>query len=303
MSWLNYNHLQYFWHVAREGGVAEAAQKLKLTHSTLSMQLKQLEDSLGAPLFERRGRRLVLTPYGEQVAETCDEIFSRGAELLELAQGRAVEGRRPPLRVGVLNCVPKVVLYRMIRPGLQAGLFGQLWLREGPLDALLADLVAHRLHVVLTEQPPGERSGFKVHAHLLGQANVYLYGSPQLAAKYRPGFPASLDGAPLLMPAGEAALHRLLERWFIEHRLRPRVVASIDDSGTLWSFGHHGMGLFPVRSPSRGMIERGAAELVGPLEGLHERYYALTAERRLTHPGAEAIVSAARITFATRDQR
>ena len=299
MAWLNYNHLQYFWHVAREGGVAQAAKKLHVTHSTLSMQMKQLEDSLGAPLFEKRGRRLELTHFGEQVAEACDEIFARGAELFELAQGRAIEGRRAPLRVGVLNCLPKQVLYRMVKPGLDSGSIGSLVLREEPIDDLLADLAAHRLHVVLSDQPPGERLGLRLHAHLLGRANVYLYGASALAAKLRPGFPRSLDGAPVLMPAANASIHRQLERWFVEQRVRPRVVASIDDAGTLWSFGHHGLGLFPVRSPARTMVERGAAELVGQLEGVTERYYAITAERRLKHPGAMAIAEAAKLSFST----
>jgi LysR family transcriptional activator of nhaA len=298
MAWLNYNHLQYFWHVAREGGVALAAKKLRLTHSTLSMQMKLLEDALGAPLFEKRGRRRVLTPFGEQVADACDEIFARGAELFELAQGRAPDGRRAPLRVGVLNCVPKLVLHPLVKPGFDAGVIGQLWLREAPLDVLLADLATNRLHVVLTEQPPGERPGLKLHAHQLGEAEVHLYATPALAAKYKKGFPASLDGAPLLMPAGASALHRQLERWFIERGLKPRVVASIDDAATLWSFGLKGLGLFPVRGPTRAFQDLGSTVHVGSLTGLVERYYAITTERRLTHPGAKAIVESARRTWA-----
>ena len=262
--------------------------------------MKLLEDSLGAPLFEKRGRRRVLTHFGEQVAEACDDIFSRGSELFELAQGRATEARRPPLRVGVLNFLPKVVLHRLVLPGLDAGVIGQLVLREAPLQELLEQLTAHRLHVVLTEQPPGERPGLKVHAHLLGEADVHVYAAPALAAKYKKGFPQSLDGAPFIMPAGAAGLHRQLERWFAEQRVRPRVVASIDDSATLARFGQEGVGLFPVREPARRMAERVDAVNLGHLEGLVERYYAITTERRLKHPGAVAIVEAARRVWSSR---
>src|SRR6186713_1734881 len=93
VEWLNYHHLLYFWTAAREGGVTRAAKKLRLAQPTVSEQIKRLEQLLGAELFERRGRTLVLSEFGRTVYGYADEIFSLGRELLDAAKTQG--GRRP----------------------------------------------------------------------------------------------------------------------------------------------------------------------------------------------------------------
>lgn len=294
MEWLNYHHLHYFWVIAREGGLTKASKKLKLSHSTLSVQLHSLEDFLGGPLFERRGRSLVLTPFGADVASYADEIFRTGAELVEMARGR-VEPRRSVLRVGIVGALPKTVAYRLLQPALAAPGFGPVSVRQSNFEQLLSDLTAGRIHLLLADLPPPKSLNMPVYGHLLGETEVLLYGTTSLAERYRRGFPRSLDGAPMLLPGPGTALRRLLERWLAEHALRVRVEGEFDDAGTMRAFGLGGAGLFPVRAAlSAEVDESPAVRRIGTLEGVRERYYAISVERRVREPAMVAMIEQAR---------
>lgn len=195
---LNYQHLLYFWIIAREGGLSRAAATLRLTHSTLSVQLRALEDSLGEPLFERRGRALVLTPFGREVQQYAGEIFRLGTELVDYARGRGSPRRR--FEVGVVGALPKTIVTRLLEPALASGHAGSLRVRQDTLDRMIQELASGRLHAVLSDTAPVQGSVLKLHVHPLGGSPIFLYGAPGLAARYRRGFPRSLAGAPLLLP-------------------------------------------------------------------------------------------------------
>ncbi len=304
MDWLNYHHLLYFWTIAREGSLAKASAKLHLTHSTLSVQLRTLEEFLGGPLFERRGRALVLTELGTGVASYADDIFRTGAELVDMARGRTAP-RRAILRVGVVGAIPKTVAYRLLEPALAIEGYGPISVRQDNLERLLSDLAATRLHLVLSDLAPPEGSLVRVHGHLLGESDVLLYGTSALAAKYRPGFPASLDGAPLLLPSPGTSLRALLERWFTQHELRVKIEGEFDDAGTMRAFGAGGRGLFPVRAALKTEVEEAHdVRRVGRLEGIRERYYAISPERRVRHPAMAALIESARVNLGdTGDSR
>jgi LysR family transcriptional regulator, transcriptional activator of nhaA len=295
MEWLNFHHLFYFWRIAREGGLAKAADTLHLTHSTLSAQLRSLEAFFGGPLFERRGRRLVLTPLGEEAALYADDIFRLGRELVDTARGRAAQRSRS-LRVGAVGSMPKSVVYRLLEPAMAAPGFGSLYARQDHPAQLLEELGAGRLHIVLADAPPPESAAQRVYAHPLGESKVLLFATSQLARQYRKGFPASLDDAPILLPTPHAGLRSAIDRWFIEHRLRPRVAGEFDDAGLMRVAGARGHGLLPVRSALRAEVEDAhAMRLVGPLDGVVERYYLISAEKRVKHPAALALIEAARL--------
>lgn len=299
MDWLNYHHLFYFWMIAQEGGLAKAAARLHLSHSTLSSQLRSLEEFLGSPLFERRGRRLVLTPFGADIAEQASEIFRKGADLVEFARGGQA-GRRATLRVGVVDALPKTLTYRLLEPAVESGCAGRVQVRQSQLEQLLMELRAYRLHLVLSDTSPPQVAGVSVHAHVLGETEVLLYGTKQLAARYRKGFPRSLQDAPLLLPGAAASLRRGIERWLVERGIRMRVQGEIDDGGLLRVFGAAGQGLFPVRAALRTEVEEAlGAVCVGRLDGLRERYYALSAERRVRHPAVVALIESARARLSS----
>lgn len=297
MEPLNYQHLFYFWVIAREGGVAKAARKLRLSHSTLSAQLRMLEQFLGGDLFERTGKRLVPTPLGLQMAGYADDIFRLGNELVGVARGRS-QGAHTLFRVGVVGSLPKTIAYRLMEPALRLDPSQVVVIRQDLQTRLVEELAAGKLDVVLTDTPP-EASAFRLHAHVLGEAELLLFGAPPLAKKYGRRFPTSLHGAPVLLPSA-GSLRRAMEKWFADRSIRVRVMAEVDDAGMLRVLGGHGVGLFSVRSALRNEVEEGqGAVSLGPLDGVRERYYAISVERRISHEGVAAIIEAARAELKT----
>ncbi len=289
-TWLNHHHLEYFRRIAKEGGLSAAARRLHVTHSTLSAQLRQLEAVLGAPLFEREGRRLVLTSFGEQVLTYAEAIHRVGEQLLDFAQTRSAPQHRRALRIGVSATLPRTIVYRLVEPLLKSPAYGPIEFRERPTAALAGELTSGRAHFALSDEPvvkPG------VHSHLLGSSGVLWYGAREFA-RLRERFPSSLAGEPVVLPAGP--LRKALEQWLVDRGLtRVRVVATADDAPMLRTLGVRGVGVFPVRSALRAEVE----DLHGPVplgraDGVTDRYYALTHSQGEATEELRLVMSAAR---------
>jgi LysR family transcriptional activator of nhaA len=292
MEWLNYHHLFYFWAAVREGGIARAAEKLRLSHPTLSAQIRTLEESLGEKLLERQGRNVQPTEMGRVVFRYADEIFALGGELMETVRGRPT-GRPRRLRVGLVDAVPKLVARELLEPARDGET--QLTVEEAPADALLARLATHALDVILSDGPVPPGSAVRAFAHLLGESGVTFFGSPRLAVERRRRFPDSLDGAPVLLPTPNTSLRRSLDAWFGQIGVRPRVVAEVEDSALLESLGEEGDGIFPATTAVEEHVSRRyGVQVVGRVPKIRERFYAISAQRRLTHPAVLAIQRAAR---------
>ena len=301
MQWLNYHHLLYFWTVAREGSIAAACRRLHLTQPTISGQIKTLERSLKAKLFERAGRSLALTETGRLVYRYADEIFSLGRELEDAVAGRATGGG---LRfvVGVADTLPKLVVHRLIEPALRmAGEEVEVACFDGDPDRLLAQLALHELDLVISDYPANPRLGLRAFNHLLGDCGVTFFAAASLASRFRRGFPTSLDQAPILLPAGNAALRRAAEQWFDELGIRPHVRGEFSDSALLKTFGARGEGIFLAPSVIEEDVRRMyGVQVVGREESLRERFYAISVEKRLAHPAVVAITRAARASLRGR---
>ena len=294
MDWLNYHHLLYFWTVAREGSISRACERLHVAQPTISSQLRKLEKSVGDQLFKRVGRNLVLTETGQLVLRYADEIFSLGQELTDVLQGRPTGS---PLRfvVGVAMVVPKLIAYRLIEPALRLSEPIQLTCDEGALDDLLLELAAHRLDIVLSDSPIGPTVNVRAYSHLLGECSVSVFGATELARKFRRKFPASLDGAPFLLPRRSTDLRRSLDEWFESQGIRPQVVAEFEDSALLKAFAEEGVGIFAAPSAIEKEICRQYRVCpIGELPDVRERYYAISIERKLKHPAVVAISDTAR---------
>ena len=294
VDWLNYHHLYYFHAIVRDGGMARAARRLRLSHSTLSTQLKSLEEQLGQPLFTRQGRRLALTPFGREAARYADTIFRTGQELVDAARTDASHGKSV-LRVGVSPSLPKSLSLRLLEPGIRAMEELRIELRQDTADRLVDSLASGRLEMLLLDQVPTRSPRFDFHAHALGESDVLWYAARPLARRLRRGYPASLDGADAVLPTEGTSLRASLETWLLERRIALRVRAEADDAGLLRALGLSGMGIFPVRDALRSeLADLAEVELVGRCEGVAERYYAISTERRLRHPAAAAVVASAR---------
>jgi LysR family transcriptional activator of nhaA len=294
MEWLNYHHLLYFWTVAREGGISKAAGKLRLSQPTISAQIRLLEDSLGQKLFQRQGRSLVMTDVGRVVYRYADEIFGIGRELLETLRGRPA-GRPLQLAIGVANAVPKLIAYRLLRPAVESPEPVYIVCREDNAEQLTTQLATHALDVVIADTPAPPHVRVRVFNHLLGESDTAFFAPPALAARLRRRFPRSLNDAPLLLPTVNAALRRTLDEWFEKEQLRPRVVGEFEDSALMKVVGQGTGVAFPAPAAIADDVCRlyGVRE-IGRTSAVRERYYAISAERRLKHPGVLAITSAAR---------
>ena len=294
MGALNFKHLRYFWVVAKAGGIARASEQLHLTPQTISGQITLFEDVLGYKLFERVGRRLELSDAGRTVLSYADEIFTLGEELEGVL--RSPGGGRPlQFRVGVADSVPKVVASRLLEPAMRASQALHIVCREGKLSGLLADLAVHRLDIVIADSPMPSNLNVRGFNHLLGESGLTFFATADLARKYRSRFPKSLDGAPLLLPGEDAAVRAGLVQWFEKLQGRPQIVGEFDDGALLNSFGQAGMGIFAAATVIAQEIRRQyGVTAIGRTEAVTERFYAISVERRLTHPAVVAISSTAR---------
>ncbi len=294
MDWLNYHHLLYFWTVVREGGVSKAAEKLRLSQPTISAQVKMLEGALGERLLDRQGRTLALTEVGHVVYRYADEIFTAGRELQETLKGRP-SGRALQLTVGVANAVPKLIAYRLLRPALEGHEAVQITCREDHPDQLVAQLAVHALDVVISDTPAPPHVRVKVFNHLLGESGTTFFAAAPLARRIRRRFPRSLNDTPTLLPTINTALRRALEQWFEAEDLRPAVAGEFEDSALLKAFGESGRAVFPAPTAiEREVCRHYRVAVVGRTPSVRERYYAISAERRLKHPGVLAITATAR---------
>jgi LysR family transcriptional activator of nhaA len=296
MAWLNYHHLLYIWTVARVGSVSRASDELRLTQATVSAQLKSLEGALGERLFRKSGRHLALTDTGKVVFRYADEIFSLGQEMMGALKGRP-EGRFSRLTVGIADVMPKLVVYQLIEPALKLKDRYRIICREGTNTELVAALAVNDIDVVLSDAPLDPAVNVKAFNHLLGECGVTLFGVAELADQYRPGFPRSLDGAPFLLPTFNSNARRSLDQWFQSVNIRPAIVGEFEDSALLKVFGQRGLGLFVAPSVIAKEVERQYdVEVVGRLEGVTERFYAISLDRKLKHPAVAAISEAAKAT-------
>jgi len=297
MEWLNYHHLLYFWTVAREGGLAPAGKALRLSQSAISGQIRQLEENIGHSLFERRGRKLQMTETGRVVFRYAEQIFGLGREMLDVVRERPVNR---PLRfvVGVSDVIPKLLVRQLLAPAFKQQHRLALVCHEDRFDRLLGSLAAHVVDVVIADGPVPPGSETPLFSHLLGESAVTLVAPTNLAGSLRKNFPASLSGAPVLLPLTGSTLRRELDMWFERNAVAPEIVAEAEDSALLKAFAADGMGAMFVPTVIAPQVsKRYDVVAVAELDDIHERFYAITAERRLAHPGVVAMRNAARTQF------
>lgn len=290
MDWLNYHHLRYFWVVAHEGGLRRAAAKLHISPPTISAQIRELEDALGEKLFRRSGRSNVLTESGQIALRYADEIFSLGRELTSALRQRPTT-RALRLHVGVADSFPKLVTQQILEPVFRMEQSVHVICREGKVEDLLGQLAAHRLDVVLADEPAPGSLKVRVFNHSLGDCGVTFCAAPRLAPLLRKGFPRSLHGAPALLPAEGTGLRRSLDRWFHDLGIRPQIVAEFEDAALMKVMAADGRGFIPVPSlVAEEAVDRFSLRIVGATEKCRDQFFAITADRRLSHPAVQALI-------------
>ena len=292
---MNFKHLYYFWVTARAGGIMRAGEQLHTTPQTLSGQIKLLEDWLGRSLFRKSGRQLELTEHGRLALGYADQIFSLGQDLeTALRQTRSTE-KRLDFRVGVADSLSKSIAYRLLEPAFAIGQPIKLLASEGTFDDLLAALALHRLDLVIADEPMPRRVSVKAFSHALGRSPMSFFCAPGLKSRVLGAFPACLDGLPMLVPGASSSVRRQLEDWFAKRRLAPVVVGEFDDAALMKAFGREGQGVFMAPSVlDDETCAQFGVSVIGRTDELVEEFYAVSVERRISHPCVLAITDAAR---------
>lgn len=302
MRHLNYNHLLYFWTVAREGSVAKAAESLNLTPQTISGQLKVLEDTIGEPLFQRVGRGLAITETGRVVEQYADEIFNLGSELTQRIKSKQ-PGAPTAFNVGIVNSIPKLIAYKILEPALKMDEPIKMVCIESDLDSLLGDLAVHKLDLVLSDRSVPTGLNVKAYSHELGSSGMSFFGSESLIEAYKGDFPQILDNAPVLLPLNDHVIRRSLDDWFETVGVSPNVIAEFDDSALLKAFGEGGRGFFPAPTAMTRQVEAMYhVKAIGEIKDVSERFFVISPERKLKHPAVVAITEAARFSLSSISQ-
>ena len=294
MRHFNYAHLRYFYTVAKHGGVTRAGRLLHLTPQTISGQLRLLENAVGRPLFERVGRRLVLTESGHVVYRYAEEIFALGDELAQVVRNR-MPATPTALHIGITQAVPKLLAHRMLAPALELQKPARITCVEKGLEELLSELALHNLDLVLSDRRIPQAVSVRAFSHFLGECGTTFFCRKSEWKRLSKRFPKSLDDVPVLLPRRGTALRGEIDAWFERHDITPTIACEFDDSALLKAFGMEGAGVFPGPTAIEAEIcSMYRVIVVGRTEEVVERFFAISPERRLTHPAVVAISEAAR---------
>tara|TARA_R100000365_G_scaffold20_2_gene73 strand:- start:2178 stop:3068 length:891 start_codon:yes stop_codon:yes gene_type:complete len=290
MSSLNFHHLRYFLAVANEGNLTRAARNLAVSQSALSTQIQALEARLGHPLFERVGRRLVLTEAGQIARDHAQAIFDMGEDLLTTL--RVGSGRRQVLRVGALATLSRNFQIDFLRPCLGRPDL-EVVLTSGSVVELTGMLCRLDLDVVLCNAAPGTGYADGLVAHRLARQPISLFGSPALAcAATTPAEALRTHG--VILPTGASVIRTEFDALCARLDIVPSVVAEVDDMAMLRLMAREAIGLAPLPAiVVRDELDAGSLHEVVRLPGIEETFYALTFQRQFQSPVAEELIAAA----------
>lgn len=283
---LNLKHLRYFAEVARRGSVSAAARALYLTPQTVSSQIQELEAAIGQPLFDRVGRRMLLTHAGETALDYAKAIFALGEELKTVLQGKT-RARSVVLRVGIADSVAKLQTISTLQPVIDRHRQQlDLVCQEGAYADLLGRVGAGELDMVLSDNPLPPSLARSLHALVITETGVSFMAAPSLAARLKGSFPGNLDQAPFLAGSSTgSALTQSLESWFARQQVRPHVVGRIDDSALLKGLAQGGFGVAAVpTSIEKEVARQYRMKVLGRAPELRLPIYLVRARGRRPHP-------------------
>ena len=285
-SRMNFKHLRYFAEVAQRGSVTQAARALFVAPQTVSAQVQELEQSVGQPLFERAGRRLVLTAAGETALDYAKSIFAMGDELRNVLRGR-LRPKNIVLRVGSTDSVPKLLTVTVLRPLIQQHRQElELVCREGPHAELLGRVAAGELDMVLTDTAVPAALSRSLQACCVAESGISFLALKTLTKRLARNFPASLGGAPFLVGAAPSSLlGQAIEGWFARQNVRPTVVGRIEDSALLKGLAQEGLGFVAVpTSIEIEVMRQFGLALIGRTLEVRQSTFLIRSRGRRPHP-------------------
>jgi LysR family transcriptional activator of nhaA len=283
---INLKHLRYFAEVARRGSVSAAARALCVTPQTISGQMQELERSMGQPLFDRVGKRLMLTSAGDTALDYANTIFALSEELGAVLRSEA-RARRLTLRVGITDSVPKLLTVATLAPLIEKHRDGlELTCQEGGYPELLGRVAAGELDMVLSDATAPASLARSLHVMMLSEDGVSFLAAPALAARLQGRFPRNLNDSPFLSGSStHSVLSPALDAWFTRHDIRPHIVGRIDDSALLTGFAHSGLGIAAVPTAiEHDVASQYGLKLLGRTDEVKQALYLARARVRKAHP-------------------
>ena len=289
---LNFRHLLYFWQVAKLGHLTRAAQLLRVSQSALSAQIRQLENYLGRPLFDRTGRTLVLTEFGTTVLDYADSIFGLGQELMALARGGDNQ-RVQQVRVGAVATLSRNFLENLLRPLLGKNMVS-LRLESGSLDEVLGRLQMHNRDVVLSNRPVVTEAGKPWRCMHIDQQSVCLVGRPRPRGR-RFRVPADVDNARFVVPGPSSDIRSQFDLWCEKNHVQINIVAEVDDMAMLRLLARDSDAITVLPEVVvQDELREGRLQRYCSVPGVFENFYAITAFRRSPSSLVQTLISARR---------
>lgn len=292
--WLNFAHLYYFKIIASEESVIKAAKKLRLGQSTLSTQLKQLEENLGTKLFDRKNKRLIITDHGKSVLDYANEIFKMGGEMIEMIHDRKTPGR-VHVQIGALDSIPKHVTLQLAEAAYQIGNCS-ISILEGKADELLRELEQHRIDLLVSNFVPNVSQQLGLYSRLFASTPVVICGAKRFA-NLKKNFPRSLDGQPFVLPTlAHSKLRQDIDHYFKLRGIQIDIVAETQDTSLQKLFGIKGIGLIPLSYPAAApYLKSGELAKIGEVGSVEENLYLLAASRKIENPISSKLIKTFKI--------
>lgn len=289
MARLNYNHLYYFWAVAREQHLTRAAERLHVSQSSLSAQIKQLEEQLGQPLFTREGRKLVLTEAGHLAMNYAETIFRAGSEMQAMLRDGQTS-QRQVLRLGSVATLSRNFQENLIQP-LMGKPDVELVLQSGTLDELTRRLYVHDLDAILSNQAIQGSARTPVRCRRIARQPISLVGPP-LGRGKRFRFPEALDQCPLVVPGPSSSIRTGFDLLCEQLQRRPDIIAEVDDMAMMRLLARD-TGAIALLPPVvvRDELQNKTLQEYCALPGLFEDFYIITADRRFQNPLLNQLMS------------
>lgn len=298
MPQLNYNHLRYFYAVARHGSIVKAAEAVHVSPQTISGQLTQFESYLDQPLFDRVGKRLVLNDAGKMAYSYAEDIFSLGQELQQ-SLSADYPSQQFVFTVGITDVIPKILASNILQRCFDLADEVKIVCREGDFESLMGELALKKIDLVVSDRPLAPGMPIKAYSHELGESGVSFYATKNKAKAMARKFPASLDKVDFLICSDKSNQRINLQTWFEQEGISPNIVAEFDDSALMKYLGQAGLGVFSTPTTIEAHVTRQYnVSVVGRAESVTERYYAISPERKVRHPGVKLLLDSAREIFA-----
>ncbi|MDE1460796.1 transcriptional activator NhaR [Spartinivicinus poritis] len=294
---LNYNHLRYFYTVANKGSIAKASELLHISPQTISGQLTVFENYLGVKLFDRKGKRLVMNDMGKLVYSYAEDIFALGNELQQSLKAQDAS-QQVVFNIGVIDVIPKILAVNILENSFQLEDPTKLICREGDFSALLSELALNKLDLILSDRPLTPGVPIRAYNHFLGECGLSFYASNKVAKTLKKTFPQSLHQHPFLICGDKSNQKINLQSWFDQEQIYPTTVAEFDDSAMMKYFGQSGYGVFCTPSIIEAHVtQQYGVSVIGRTTQVTERFYAISPERKVKHPGVKLLVEAAQEIF------